>query len=713
MSLRSGSPVWDGDKQRLLLGKLVKSGGAGSVFLLPESPRQVAKIYHPGDEVRIYERKVMAMLGLTPELPDLVDGAQRFVQIAWPQSPLRDERGRFLGFLMPAVDVKATSELEVILQERQARAAGLPTGLGAKVTLAANLAAVIAALHKQHHYIVDLKPVNLRFYRESLYMAMLDCDGFSIQGQGERFHAQQFTPDYLAPEFHAHGVAKAGEQSQDRFALAVVVFQLMNFGIHPFAGRPASDRVPTDIPGRIAGRWYAYGQRPNTGIAPSPVSGHAAMPLLLRQLFDRAFEGNGDARPSAAEWADTLSGFAQRASQRVLVCGKDKAHQHFAGQACAACARADLLKDTAKAAARRPRAQAGAFNTGPRRPLPSPPPAWRPGQAMPRPGTARRGVGWTGRTATYPASPPTPPGWPPVPTRARPAPTTPPPSLILQLLAWVWNNTTVKQKFNFVVLLFVLFVMFGKDLFGDNDDNQATRQQQRQDVASMPDSFREPEAAPDIERRVTLSGELLDTHRRIELAASAARSHSGLTLQRLLERLRLDARGLPPEGASTPEMHVALQREFDLPVTPLQRARYRAALEDLLDTDPYADAVAHELGWQYLLSGNAADATRCFTQSIRANPDRGAAWYGLGVATAGDEGKVGRMAVAEVLFRDADAADKVRLAFATHTLAANQISAGRFDVLQARARRAALLINNQLVPPDIEARAAYNLPPEN
>ena len=95
----------------------------------------------------------------------------------------------------------ATSELEYILQERQARAAHLPTGLGAKVTLAANLAAVIAELHRQGHHVIDLKPVNLRFYRQSLYMAMLDCDGFSIQGRGERFAADQVTPDYLAPEF--------------------------------------------------------------------------------------------------------------------------------------------------------------------------------------------------------------------------------------------------------------------------------------------------------------------------------------------------------------------------------------------------------------------------------------------------------------------------------------------------------------------------------
>lgn len=711
MSLKSGSPVWNGEKQRLVLGKLVKSGGAGSVYLLPESPHQVAKIYHPGDDVRVYERKVMAMLGLTPELPDLVDRGHRFVQIAWPQSPLRDERGRFLGFLMPAVDVKATSELEVILQERQARAAGLPTGLGAKVTLAANLAAVIAALHKQHHYIVDLKPVNLRFYRESLYMAMLDCDGFSIQGQGERFHAPQFTPDYLAPEFHANGVSKAGEQAQDRFALAVVVFQLMNFGIHPFAGRPTSERVPTDIPGRIAGRWYAYGQRPNASIAPSPVSGHAAMPSTLRQLFDRAFDNTGDSRPSAAEWADLLSGYAQRASQRVIVCGRDKAHQHFAGQACAACARATLLTNTARTAAMRPKERPVLPSSGGYRP--PPPPTWRPGQPRPRTGT-RTGPGWTGKPATYGSTPPTPVGWPPAPGRGTPRPyrgTPVPQSLLGQLWSWFWNNTTAKTKMQTFVVIFWALTMFAPllaDIFKDLSRQWSGTSR----VEQAPVVLRAP-APIDVPRRVTLSGELLDTYRRIDVAAGAARSGSGITLQRVLERMRLDASALPPQAAGTPAMHASLQQQYDSPVSPGERAKYRAALEGLLDTDPYADEVAHELGWQYLLDGNTDDAMRCFTQSIRSNPDRGAAWYGVAVATSGDDGKVGRLAVAEMLFRDADGAEAVRQAFAQHTLSMNGISAGRFDVLQARARRAALLMQNKLVPPEIEARAGYALPPEN
>ncbi|HZW18385.1 MAG TPA: tetratricopeptide repeat protein [Luteimonas sp.] len=365
---------------RVKLGRLIKSGGAGSVYLLPQRPQSVAKLYHDHLHPDAYSRKVEAMLALSPDLPVREEHGERYVQIAWPTELVHDDRGRFLGFLMPLLDIAATSELETVLQERQAAAQGLPTGLGAKMTLAANLASVIAALHRRQHYVVDLKPVNLRFYRESLYIALLDCDGFSIQGRGERFRASQFTPDYLAPEFQRGGVASEGERTQDLFALAVVVFRLLNFGIHPFTGKPGSQRVPTDIPGRIRDDCYAYGRRPNPAMAPSPVSGHALMPGELRDLFDRAFGGRD--RPDADEWAKLLTRYARRDGGQLVGCRRNPAHQHFTGMACAACARAELLERSRRQARAQPRqtrarrvytpapGRAHATTTGPRRGAP-------------------------------------------------------------------------------------------------------------------------------------------------------------------------------------------------------------------------------------------------------------------------------------------------------------------------------------------------------
>ncbi|EEG84560.1 hypothetical protein PROPEN_02922 [Proteus penneri ATCC 35198] len=243
---------------------------------------------------------------------------------------------------------KNTIELEYILQERQAKAHGLPTGMGAKVSLAYNLCSLIDALHQQGHRIIDMKPLNLRFYKSSLYMSLLDCDGFSIQGENTRYPAGQFTVEYLAPEFQAkQTIPEAEEEWQDRFALAVIIFQLLNFGIHPFSGRPKNDTVPTDIPRRIAGRFYGYGIKAHNLISPSVASGHKQLPDTLRTLFDKAFSGAPSLRPSAKTWATALYEYAQPEKQQMLVCQKDKNHQHFAGKACAACARQAQLQQVA------------------------------------------------------------------------------------------------------------------------------------------------------------------------------------------------------------------------------------------------------------------------------------------------------------------------------------------------------------------------------
>ncbi|MCC7641809.1 MULTISPECIES: hypothetical protein [unclassified Janthinobacterium] len=348
------------------MGKLVKSGGAGSVYLLPGAPAQVAKLYHPHLDRTANRRKLEAMLELTPELPDQLENGKRYVQIAWPQAAVFDGQGGFAGFVMPLLDMAQTAELEQIMQERQARAAGLPTGLGPKLTLAANLAAVIDALHQQRHYVVDLKPVNLRFYRDSLYIAMLDCDGFSIQGHAERFPAEQFTADYLAPEFQRKGMPAGTEMAQDRFALAVVIFQLLNFGIHPYSGRPANAQVATDIPGRIRDGCYAYGVKRHKQLAPNATSGHALMPPELRAMFDRAFSPSPKPqRPSAADWAQLLRGYAQRSGGKLVVCTANAEHQHFAGLGCAACARDKVIAAAGQASAQ---ASAQARQAAPQRP---------------------------------------------------------------------------------------------------------------------------------------------------------------------------------------------------------------------------------------------------------------------------------------------------------------------------------------------------------
>ncbi|AKG69639.1 DNA-binding protein [Serratia fonticola] len=379
MAQNKSQVFYNEKRQPLQLGALIKSGGAGSVYHLASQPGSVAKIYHDSIDKALYQRKIQAMLQHVPDIPPIALAEDSLVQLAWPTSPLLNTRGEFVGFVMPELDVKRSIELEYILQPRQAEAAKLPDGIGVKVSLATNLCTLVAALHQQQHRIIDMKPVNLRFYRESLYVALLDCDGFSIEGGGERFPAGQFTAEYLAPEFQKTGkVPEKQEEWQDRFALAVILFQLLNFGLHPYSGRPQSSKIATDLPGRIAAGCYAYGLTANKLMAPAPVSMHTLLPNDLRLMFDKAFGPLAASRPSAREWASVLRPYALPAQKKIVVCKANKRHQHFAGLACPECTRKKQMQKALQAArsAKRqaPQRQVAPAYVPPPRPAPTPPP---------------------------------------------------------------------------------------------------------------------------------------------------------------------------------------------------------------------------------------------------------------------------------------------------------------------------------------------------
>jgi hypothetical protein len=684
------------DGRRYTPGELLKSGGAGSVHRVHEDAGLVAKLYHGHVERGTYERKVLAMLSLSPDLPDFVEGGQRFVQIAWPKALLRDEQGRFVGFVMPAVDIAATSELECVLQEKQARRLGLPTGLGARLTLAANLAAVIAELHRRQHRVVDLKPVNLRFYPRSLYLAMLDCDGFSIQGQGERFPGPQFTVDYLAPEFHGGELGPAGEEAQDRFALAVVVFQLLNFGIHPYRGRPLDERVPTDIPSRIAGRFYAYGQAPHPRLQPNPSSGHAAMPAELRTLFDRAFAGPPAARPSGLEWAALLRNYAQRSQQRLANCSRDDAHQHFTGLACAACARDGLIADTRKRNRSAGRAQ----------PTPVHPTAG--GATKPTTTGGRRVYGFANPNAAASMPTPTIYNYPFPPRVPVPAPAQSKVSNVLAFLAGIvfFTFTVVRGCANIEPpapppppVTHRPFPVYPPAQATDALDPQVEAIPSLQsppgsDIGQLPASAGADEWRH-TQQYVRQVGEALadrDLDSGDDALKSLARqslAHAQVPANRGDADARIRFLEFMPKA-----LHAGSTGKSASDV----RAQWRRDLLAQIQAQPYDAELANEWAWLALLDGNPLEAQQGFLRAIWAQPQQPQGWYGLGVALDSDRVRYGLLTRFEDLRAAGDPETEALLDFTREAMRISHRDHRRFRILHARALRNSLERRGQPVP---------------
>ncbi len=336
--------IWPGGgAERVVLEPTGRSGGAGEIFAIGGRPGYVAKIYHAAtspSHLAQYHRKLQWMLAHRPALPPVPAGYPDVVQLAWPEALIL-RRTQFVGFAMRKIDFDRTLELDYLLNRRQSAMEGFDADYGKLATVAFNLASVIRCLHDGRIAIVDLKPMNVKVYKAELYVSILDCDGFHIAADEFRSDAPQVTPDYLAPEFHDRAVAHP--EAQDRFALATIIFRLLNFGIHPYAG-VATDRrdYPTELAGRIRQGLYPYGRAAHKRVRQVPASVHEALPDRLRELFDRAFESSGFSRPGAREWADALAEYASKHSGQMSVCGNG--HLHFCGRPCPTCMREALIQ---------------------------------------------------------------------------------------------------------------------------------------------------------------------------------------------------------------------------------------------------------------------------------------------------------------------------------------------------------------------------------
>lgn len=337
-------------------------GADAVIYRIEGHPELAAKLYHDPTQDPSRRSKLEAMLANPPALPPFQHEGRAYIQIAWPNALLTDSKGSLRGYAMPLVDLSRAAQLEALLNRKTRQAYKFAEHAGYRLSAAANLARLVAELHARQHHIIDLKPANLNVYRETYFVSLLDCDGLSVQGNRQRYPAHQYTPDYIAPEAIRNNLKpeELGEQ-QDRFALAVILFQLLNQGIHPFQGTPRDQQtLPSTNHERIAEGLFAYGSKAHSRIAPSPWSIHETLPDQTLRYFNLAFgEAHGN-RPSAREWADHLAELADPKSALARPCSKNPEHLTY-GKGCGLC-RLDELAEKSRAAQRRRAAQARRYS---------------------------------------------------------------------------------------------------------------------------------------------------------------------------------------------------------------------------------------------------------------------------------------------------------------------------------------------------------------
>lgn len=324
----------DGHFDKIRLGKILNRGGAaGRIYEIEGRPQSVAKIFYNLTKSNTNRKKLESMLLNAPHFPPTVKDGVEYVQIAWPTAILEDEKGFCVGYMMPLINMDKAVSLDHLMQKSIRQKLGLSEKYSYRLFAAYNVASMVAALHQCGHYIVDLKPSNVSVYRDTMIVAMVDCDGFSIQGErGARYPAEFVSEEYIYPEGMDLSCAEMGEE-QDKFALAVIIFKLLNNGIHPFSGVPRKDSDMLTIQQRIEDYHYAYGSWLDKYQAPHPYSLHSYFDKKTLDMFDRAFVC-GQERPTAKEWVEHLWYLLHNLKQ----CKQNPDHVYFTSKGCGLCA---------------------------------------------------------------------------------------------------------------------------------------------------------------------------------------------------------------------------------------------------------------------------------------------------------------------------------------------------------------------------------------
>src|SRR5499426_1568011 len=192
------------------------------------------------------------------------------------------------------------------------------------IYVAANIARAVAAVHEHGLVIGDLNPKNILVTRKAT-VYLLDVDSFQVSAEGKNYRCEGGFPEYTPPELQGVAFRDVDRvQEHDCFGVAVVIFQLLFMGRHPFSGRYL-DAGEMPLERAIREFRFAYGADAEARKMRQPPGTLAldSMPTPLVDLFRRAFLSTD--RPRPREWIEPLDALAKALKK----CDSHSGHNYY------------------------------------------------------------------------------------------------------------------------------------------------------------------------------------------------------------------------------------------------------------------------------------------------------------------------------------------------------------------------------------------------
>jgi len=318
------TPLFDSYGTRVCPGKKIGSGGEGDVYeILPLYTNIVAKMYHKPLSADKQEKLLLMAKGCNDELKGIS---------AWPTDVLHArEGGPVVGFLMPKI--VGYEPVHKVYGPTQRKEIFPHADWRFLVRTAKNLAAAFYVIHKFGYVIGDVNEGNI-LVNDQACVRLIDCDSFQVRANDRLYYCEVGVAQFTPPEIQKSKDFKMERTANhDNFGLAILIFQLLFFGRHPYSGvYTGKEDMPLEK--AIAEFRFAYGKNsPAKSIAPPPNSvGLSVVPNQVAGLFEQAFAETGArpaGRPVAGDWWEAFE-FLEKRMRR---CSADSVHSYYSGLA--------------------------------------------------------------------------------------------------------------------------------------------------------------------------------------------------------------------------------------------------------------------------------------------------------------------------------------------------------------------------------------------
>ena len=294
-------------------------------YIIPDGNGMCLKIFFEEFRNQAKRNKILSQVGIKV--------GQAEPHIIWPVDIVEGPNGQFLGYQMPYV--QDGEPLAALFQKDM-----LGFDQSSMIRIAINIARLFKRLHSFHIAVGDCNPMNF-LIKKDCQVFMIDTDSMQFSSKGEQYPTQVAMGRYIDPDLlgrlskdYNNDVSKLPFGSfniyTDRFALAILIFQLLMLGFHPFMGakKCESSSSTSVMPIEMAiHRKRCLYFSDDTDLLPKDAPGVEMLGDELSNLFRRAFFGRMMNRPSEDEFINALESY----EKSLVSCTLDRRHRYRAG----------------------------------------------------------------------------------------------------------------------------------------------------------------------------------------------------------------------------------------------------------------------------------------------------------------------------------------------------------------------------------------------